>query len=121
MDDEYITQIRRGVQFVDRWRWWLVVYFVGFMSCILLLTLSATWQWFANILHLGPKLTDISVFSGFIGGWMMGCGLGAFFGIHIMFIFPLLFTPMRTERMLLQYVDQAPLVSRDVASKDMNR
>jgi len=106
-DSEYIEQVRFNVQFVDRWRWWMIAYYVGFMSCMLLLTLSATWQWLASWVQFGLQFSTIAEFSGYVGGWIMGCGLGVLLGLHLILLTPLVITPLRTERLLLHYVEQA--------------
>jgi hypothetical protein len=105
-DEEYIEQVRKNLQFMDRYRFWIIAGYVAVIVAMLLVVLPLVEKSIRLIVELQSPFGGAAwpVFSGFVSG----VGLG--FGVMCLFSMPLLsliltLMPLRTDRLLLRHYD----------------
>lgn len=120
-DEEYIERVRKNLQMMDQYRFWIIAGHVVIMGIMLLMVLPVIEKSIGIVVGFQPAAGG--AIWPVMGGFLSGMGLG--FGVMCAFSMPLLsfvFTlmPLRTDRLLLQHYDahQHAEASRLAVMKD---
>ena len=106
-DDEYIELVRKNLRMMERFRPWIIAFYVG---CLAILGYVVV----PGVVKMMQNLTMWSVASGvpvwpFVPGFVSGMGMGfamvlTFFGPLFGFVLTLM--PLQNDRLLLKYHDE---------------
>jgi hypothetical protein len=99
-DDEYIARLRRSIRSLDRWRFWLILFYV----VLLVAAISLLSKAIPLLIGLGQPGDVPFALLGFVTGAMFGLGFGWMFYGLVQGLISML-GGFRSERLLLKYHD----------------